>query len=495
MTATPSKVVWVCFLHLYQPANQAKDIFQRVVSESYRPLVNHLLENPTIKITLNISGALTEQLIEHKCQDVIDGFRQASERGQIEFTDSAKFHALLPFLSDQEIKRQITLNRETNAKYFGHSYKPQGFFPPEMGYSTRLAPILDEMGYQWVILDEIALNGKVEQLDSHTTYKIKNTNLYAFFRERVPSNLIMSALIRQVSDFEGIRDFYQKGYFITGMDGETFGHHRPGLDTLLTGLLLSPKMEHAFLSDLPNLFPKVEEVTPVDSTWASTEKDIETGVQFLTWKDPQNEIHTWLWELQNLALQTVAERPQSTDSRQKLDAALASDHFFWASARPWWSIEMIETGAWQLLDVIENVPSVENQKERARYLYQKIIAKAFEWQRSGRIKEIYADYRETPRVPFKDRTVGSGEPWVYDAFIQFMRQEMKKAAEKENFEEATLWRDAIWKLETKNDIYDAVHAVDLLRKRLDEGEIYQMIDKYRQEYEKVASGQPESRGN
>lgn len=499
MIATDQKVVWACFLHLYQPAGQAADIFKRITSESYRPLVRHLLANPGIKITLNISGALTEQLISHDSSDVIDGLRKASENGQIEFTDSAKYHALLPFLPDDEIKRQIKLNRETNAKYFGPSYKPKGFFPPEMAYSTRLGQILSDLGYEWVVIDEIALNGKVNQVDTHTTYKISGTNLYAFFRERIPSNLIMSALIRRLDDFKEIKDFFTKGYLVTGMDGETFGHHRPGLDVLLIDLLNSDDFRHAFLSDFPQLFPALKTISPVESTWASTEKDIENGVQFLTWKDPKNTIHTWQWELQGLALGVSDDlstgSKDSLEARSKLDAALASDHFFWASAQPWWSIEVIEAGAWNLLDAVQSVPDVSSEVvSKAKDLYQKIISTAFEWQRTGYIRKLYAHYQEAPKVPFKDRTEGQGEPWVYKAFIELMRREMKKAAQKESFEEATLWRDAIWKLETKNDIYDAVHAIDLLRKGLDESEIYAVIDKYKEEYKRVSSGQPESRG-
>ena len=79
------------------------------------------------------------------------------------------------------------------------------------------------------------------------------------------------------------------------------------------------------------------------------------------------------------------------------------------------------------------------------------------------------------------------------SFIELMKDAMKEATEKENFEEAILWRDAIWKLDTKNDIYDAVHAVDILRKQITNAQILDMIDKYRREYERLVSGQPEQR--
>ncbi len=484
---------WSNFLHIYQPADQVEEILDKVANESYRPLVQSLLDNPSIKITLNINAALSEQFVNRGHEDIVAGLRTASERGQIEFTDTAKYHALLPFLSADEMKRQIVLNRETNSKIYGKSYNPIGFFPPEMAYSSNILPVLSEMGYKWVIIDEIGLNGKINQINKNTIYEIEGTDLMVFFRERNPSNLIMSALVRREQDFHELmkEEYARKDYMITGMDGETFGHHRPGLQTLLTGLLTSKDFNHKFISELPDLFSEHTKIQPVTSTWASTEKDIENGVQFLTWLDKNNQVHLWQWELQALALKICQKEP----SRSKLDLALASDQFFWASARPWWSLEVIEKGAWMLMDsVLNSVDANAEEMSQAKKLYQNIISKIFEWQRTGYIRKVYKEYTDAPRIPFKVSTVESGEPWVFDAFIELMREAMKKSAQKENFEEATIWRDAIWKLETKNDIYDSLHAVDLLRKQISNANILDMIGKYRAEYERVSSGQPEQRG-
>lgn len=483
---------WANFLHIYQPANQIEEIFDRVVDESYRPLIKTLKDNPSTKLTLNINAILTEQLKDRGYQDLIDDIIFVAGRGQIEFTDSAKYHALLPFLPEEEIIRQIKLNNETNKSIFGDVYNPKGFFPPEMAYSPKVSEVVSKLGYEWIIMDEIGFNGRINQVDTHNVYKIKDTNMFVYFRERSHSNLIMSALVRQEKDFTEIlgHEHEKKGYIVTGMDGETFGHHRPGLQHLLTGLMKSNDFEHVFLSELPNLFPSINDVEPQVSTWASTETDIEEGKQFLTWDDKENEIHVFQWQLQKLAKEVV-DSTSSTLARHKLDIGLASDHFFWASARPWWSLEVIEGGAFALLDSIVSSSAGDDVKAEAKELYNKIIGKAFEWQRTGRIRRIYGDYKTKPRIPFKDKT--STEPWVYDAFIELMRKTMEEATKKENFEEAILWRDAIWKLETKNDIYEAVHAVDLLRKQVTNAEVLDMIGKYRKQYEKLSTGQPEHR--
>ena len=70
---------------------------------------------------------------------------------------------------------------------------------------------------------------------------------------------------------------------------------------------------------------------------------------------------------------------------------------------------------------------------------------------------------------------------------------MEKAARAGEFEKAILWRDGLWKLETKNDIYDAIHVTDLLRKEMPAGELEKLMDKYKEKYKKIKSGQVEQR--
>src|SRR5689334_5295921 len=125
-------MIWANFLHFYQPPTQKSFWVKKITTESYRRLVEGLLAHPHAKVTININGVLDELLDQNGEHDVLRGLRQLLERGQIELTASAKYHPLLPMLSDDEIIRQIELNNETHKKYFGPAYQPKGFFPPEM---------------------------------------------------------------------------------------------------------------------------------------------------------------------------------------------------------------------------------------------------------------------------------------------------------------------------------------------------------------------------
>jgi protein-arginine kinase activator protein McsA len=364
------------------------------------------------------------------------------------------------------------------------------------------------MGFEWIILDEISGYGEPGKIDYNKIYKIKDSKLKVFFRERRLSNLIMSAVVRSKETLlEAMKDDMKSDrYIVTAMDGETFGHHRPGLEKMLFDILDTKDFNLITISDLLNTSKKEkrEEVTIslVPSTWASSKQDIEKGIQFLSWKDPENIIHTWQWELFHLVRDQVEnldkKNPIYESVRNKMDIATASDHFWWASAKPWWSLEMIEDGEYRLLETLRMIPEVsEDNLRRARDLYEKIISTAFQWQRTGKIRTMMSSQNSILRIPFKDRTIGRGgaEAGVYHAFIDMMKTQEKLSSLKGEYEKAILWRDAIYKLENKLDIYDTINAIDLLRIEIPNEEVEKTILKYKEKYKDIRGGQPEQRGN
>ena len=495
---------WANFLHFYQPAEQQPDVLESIVVQSYRPLIEGLKKHKRVRLTVNINGTLLELLDTYGYKDIIDDLRILGEEERIEFTSSVKYHALVPFLNEDEIVRQIKMDNETNTFFLGGSYKPQGFFPPEMAYSEELPAVISSLGFKWIILDEIAYDGYVGHVDYKKIYKVAGSNMLVFFRERRLSNLIMSAVVRsRESLLEAMKDDMRSGrYVLTAMDGETFGHHRPGLEKMLFDVFAAPEFELIKISDISGYYTEAKEILPVKSTWASSRKEIEENTQFLSWSDPENIIHQWQWKFTDLVLKEVSAMNKNHSRhalvRKKMDLALSSDHFWWASAKPWWSLEMIEVGAYRLLDTIRHTPDVSTEAlEEARNYYEKIITTAFNWQRTGKIRQMMKEQKSILRIPFKDRTIGRGgaEEGVYWAFVDMMKQLEKEAAAKGEYEKAILWRDAIYKLENKLDIYDTINAIDLLRVQIPHKEVEETIERYKDTYRQIRGGQPEQRGS
>lgn len=462
-------MLWANFLHFYQPHNQQFDILERIVNESYRKIIAGLASAPGAKITVNINGGLTEMLVKYGYKDVIDGLKDLAEKGQIEFTGSAKYHPFLPLLSEEEIARQIQLNQKTNKKYFGKVYNPQGFFSPELAYNKKVAKAAKKLGFKWILAEELA---NPQKCDFKKIYSIKGLNGFkVIFRDKKISVLILSAVVRNLrSLFEELKDELEKDrYLLTVMDAETFGHHRPGLENLLFSILKSKKFKKATVSELVKRFEVKETVEPRDSTWSSEEQDFwlekEKKHSFTLWHHPENLIHKLQWEftdfIVNLVKKLDRSKPWYQEVREKLDKALQSDQYWWASARPWWSLEMIEQGAFALRDVVASCPTVSDKlREKAERYYRQIIDLAFQWQREGAIRQAYRQALKTVKQrPYKKRVL-TGQ---FNSIILEFEDEMNKAIKAQEFEKAIKWRDAIYKLKGGMDIYDVLHVVDDLR--------------------------------
>ncbi len=497
--------LWANILHFYQPYKQKREIIDAIAAQCYRPVAEGILANPDARITINFTGVLLDQLVDYGYSDILEMYAEAARRGQLEFVGSAKYHTTLPLLHPAEAARQMQINDETNAKHFGNVYERRGIFLPEMAYAPELAPVIEAAGFDWVLLDELALNGKMNQIDYTKHYRIEGTKLDALFREHRLSATIMSAGPRDVEALKRAAgsELNEDRMIVTAMDGETFGHHRVGHEQLLFGMFADPEIQMARASELLLAFPDVEVVKTTACTWASSEYDIENGVQFVTWKDPKNQLHTMQWEL----LQFVTEAVQTADpkaqgyalARHRLDPALASDQFFWSSAKPWWMIEHIEAGAFWLLETLESVPGVAAETvQQGLEMYRQILWVSYDWQRNGKINPPkHTGQDDHVRIPLRERTLeagGSGEA-VWQAYLDILRTEEMSAVAERNYEAGILWRDAAYKLEHKLDIYDSWYVTDLLKAKLPNGAVESVIARYKADYDHIRGGQVEQRSN
>ncbi len=448
---------WANFLHIYQPPTQKPIWVRRIADESYRKVFSGLKNIPRARITLNMNSVLCDLLAENGAQDVIDNIRFLLERGNIELTGSAKYHAFLPLLPESEIERQIKLNEEGLTKYFGTSWKKGGFFSPEMAYSKKVAQVAQRLGYKWIIIDELAFP-KGKTLSRDVVYEIEGIkDFYVFFRERNFSFKILSA--SQLSTLPAILRFLEprfgkNEYTVTGMDGETFGHHRPGLEKLLFDLLSHQNIDPISLGDVLNLGLKKESIEPCSSTWASMPNDLDNHEPFLRWNNPNNEIQQYQWKLTNLAIQIVG-RDQGQTSRLILDHSLHSDQYWWSSARPWWSLEMIERGAFDLKNVVDtSEKATEAEKAEAADLYKRILFTGFEWQRTGKVDEISRTENEEIRERLEEKEKLFITREEFQDMINNLAEQMKSAADSQEYHRASMIKDRMRELEEEMERND-----------------------------------------
>lgn len=395
---------WANFFHIYQPPHWPQKVIAKVARESYRPLVQFLLKHPDVRITLNISGSLTEQLAARaQYADIVKGLRALLSRGQIECTDSAKYHAILPLLPEHEVRRQIALNRAINRRTFGPAYAPRGFFPPEMAFNQRLAEVLKKLKYRWVILDGIANAGMINYTRRYT---IKRVGLQAAFRNRYVSDFLAFEIKNADAKrfLETVKRWNsQQDVLITAMDGENLGHHRHVTKRIWQELVQQPHIETVTVSELLRGLPVKKETAIRAASWSSDIREVRKNIPFGLWKNPANQLHRLQWELFGMVYELVrrheAARAIPPPLRTEFDQAASSDWYWWASREPWWDVDIIVRAAHRLQVIGEELAGNDLIVERIRGLANRIAAIAQGWQRSGAAKRHATRYLKNEQTP------------------------------------------------------------------------------------------------
>ena len=386
-------MIWAPILHIYQPPTQFPEVLKKITEESYVPLISFLTRNPKAKVTLNIPASLTEQLAAQGFSDLLDGIRRLAERGQVELTGTAAYHALLPRIPFSEISRQVKLNEEVNRELIGPIFKPRGFFPPELGYSEKVGDAVSELGYEWILVEDGS--SPIQPVSYDRVYEItSHAKLSVFYRNKDLSLAIAFGRVKSAAEFDELvrKTLREEDFILTGMDGETFGHHRANNFGMLEDIY--SLYESMTLSEVLTARNKREETDPMESTWGANYEECKKGLIYPRWDNAGSPLHGLQWELFNLALTVVngyvhqippkmmdgepkedinPEQAQWVKARRILDKALHSDQFWWASHNPIWHPQMVERATKLLVDAILATPDISKlEVQRAQQIYTEI---------------------------------------------------------------------------------------------------------------------------
>lgn len=386
-------MLWLNFLHFYQPANIEDYKIKEALDKSYWRLVRLIEEHPTLKMTWNISGCLLERLADEGQDNFLARLKKIVVNGQIEITGSAAYHGFLPLLPEEEVISQIKINEKILKKYFGAAFKKAGFFLPEMAYSPEVAKIIKSLGYKWLILDEYSTG---EKKDTNHVYLDQASNLKIVFRCRelssaYPPDKLLAILEKDISDKNG-------GVFLSGTDAELYGLRHEDPTGEMEKIVKAKKLKTETISEFikTSFLKKEEPIKIYPSSWESLLSEIKKRNGYNLWADKNNKIQSYLWKLSYLCLGLDKEYKNDKNYywyRWHLVRGLASCTFWWASARDFskiygpyaWSPDDIERG---LEDLIRSVRSLDDKKSKKKkleaeryYLIIKKLVWADHWQK------------------------------------------------------------------------------------------------------------------
>jgi len=361
-------MLWLNFIHLYQPANSSAARIKEAVEKSYLRLTRLLEEHPDLYFTANISGCLLERLRDEGFTDLLARWRSLVASGRLELLGSAAYHAFLPLLPEREVIYQIKRHEEISEEILGAVVKGGGFFLPEMAYTPALAKLVKAQGYRWLILDEASLPADISP-EAGAAYLDDNSGLQVLVRQREFSNSYTPDLIQKLLAEEN-----PQVLLVTATDAELYGLRHEDPTAELEKIVKFPKLQTETISFFLSKAKPVP-ITFRAASWETQRPDDDKQV-FLVWNDKHNRLHRDLWRLANLALEVGNKYPQDPNYfwyRWHLDRGLASCVFWWASGRDFfhnfgpkaWSPDEVENG---LNDLVRAVRSLQNPASRREKL-------------------------------------------------------------------------------------------------------------------------------
>ncbi len=395
-------MLWLNFLHFYQPANIPDYAIQEALGKSYWRLLRLMEEHNDLHMTWNISACLLERLDNAQEKDFLRRLKRIVQSGQVELSSSAAYHAFLPLLPDKEIIRQIKSSETILKKYFGYDFKAQGFFLPEMAYSSRVARLVKNLGYKWIIIDEIAyqtnlvsksrLNTKLRP-DWGRVYLDRTSSLKVIFRNREFSRAYPPDKLDLILSNEKKTD----DVFISATDAELYGLRHKDQSAKLEKVVKAKNLTTMTMSQFINSNKQeLIKMEPQASSWESEIKELKNKQPYKLWFDKKNKIQVELWKLANLVLSLEKKYPQDKNFswyRWHLIRGLASCTFWWASAHDFskmygpyaWSPDDIERGLEDLIRAVRSLDDPQSKDDKLAaekiYLYIKKLIWQEHWQK------------------------------------------------------------------------------------------------------------------
>lgn len=311
-------------LHIYQPPVQSNRTVEEITESSYLPLLKTIKNRSDLKLTLNIPLSLSYLLHSTEANEVISMIKEMFQEEKIELTSSGAYHPLLPKIPDFLIEREIILNERGLGYYYGRDKGFEGedalmlrdvvgFFPPESAIDERVISILDQMGYNWVFVDDVAI-AQDSNYSYNPVYEMDGWDIKIVDRHKGISNMLSFQRYSDIRDLTAqILYLRQEGKdVVLALDGEFFGHHYKD------GIYLLETMLDEFDSldiDLVTVKELIDDTDPVpldkirESSWGASYEEVEAGDPFPLWDEPDNDIQKMLWEILDKVAQDAKGDP------------------------------------------------------------------------------------------------------------------------------------------------------------------------------------------
>lgn len=328
--------------HYYYDDYSNEDILQQIAQRSFIPANRMMLDlvntyKGKFKFAISVSGVALDQM-EVYAPEVIDGLKELSRTGAVEFLAETYSHSLSSMIDPVEFKNQVKLQTEKIKLLFNQ--EPKVLRNTEMIYSDSIAEMALEMGYKKMIS---------EGAKHILSWRSPN---FVYQSENQPE---LKLLLRnpQFSDDLSVRftDYSWKEYPLTAekyaswiantspeeevfnifLNYETFGNLQPSHSGIFEFMKALPKF--AFEKEIK--FATPSEIMDIHKAVGTV-----SVPNAISWAEEERDLSRWLGNtLQKSAfsaLYDISERVRLTNDRrlkQDWNYLQSSDHFYYMSTK------------------------------------------------------------------------------------------------------------------------------------------------------------------
>ncbi len=328
--------------HYYYDDYANEDILQQIAARSYIPANQMLLDlikqhKGQFKAAFSISGVALEQM-EIYTPEVIDGFRELSKTGQVEFFAETYAHSLASLFDTEEFVNQV--KHHSNRIEILFDQKPSVFRNTELIYSDDIAEQVYDMGFSKMITEgvkhilgwkspnyvyqaatrpNLKLLLKNSRFSDDIAYRFSN---YSWNEYPLTADKFASWIASTPKEEQVINLF---------MNYETLGNLQPAHSGIFEFVKALPKFA---------VEKGVGFVTPSEAMETVTPTGTLNVPETISWADEERDVSAWLGnKLQQSALNALYEMGERvrlcTDRRLKQDWIYmqTSDHFHYMSTK------------------------------------------------------------------------------------------------------------------------------------------------------------------
>ncbi|MBN1162549.1 hypothetical protein JXA34_02265 [Patescibacteria group bacterium] len=309
-------------LHLYQPSFQKKEVLDKIAKESYYPLLKFINNRKDVNLTLNIPLSLLEIMDKYGHKEWIEEIKTLYKSDRIEIIGSAAYHPILSMLPKNIAEDEILLNEYGLGYYLGSKQDfegfpalmikdVRGFFPPELAINENIVQVVSSLGYDWMLVSEVAVKGLVDKENVfESVYKYKDNSCYLVCRDRKLSNII--SFKRDLDTDDIFNHIYKevKDATVVALDGEYFGHHYKDGMTLLSIIMdrfRSDGISTNFMSKLVSNLPTRDVDIINESTWNTMDISNNVTDSYPLWFNTTNNIQSLMYDIESNILGCINE--------------------------------------------------------------------------------------------------------------------------------------------------------------------------------------------